>query len=68
MLKALAGILALMVVAEGAFILLRRNPINRFKEVDMDSYVAFDTATGQICRTFRANASLSKQEVIFIIG
>ncbi len=61
-LKALAGILALIGVAEGAFILLRRHPINRFKAVDVDGYVAFDTATGQICRTFRTNASLRKQK------
>jgi tetratricopeptide (TPR) repeat protein len=61
-LKALAGILALTVVAEGAFILLRRYPINRFKAADVDGYVAFDTSTGQICRTFRTNAGLPKQK------
>ncbi|SRR6266404_8723905 len=62
-LKALSGILAIMVVTEGFFILWNRHSINRFKAVDADGYVAFDSATGQICRTFQTSARLSKQEV-----
>jgi hypothetical protein len=49
------GILALMIVAEGLFILWNRHSINRFKAVDADGYVAFYSATGQICRTFRTS-------------
>jgi hypothetical protein len=62
-LKALSVILAILVVVEGAFILLNRHSINRFKAVDVGGYVAFDSATGQICRTFRTTARLPKQEV-----
>ena len=51
--KTLTCILALLVVAEGGYIFLHRHPINRFKSVDEDGYVAFDSATGQLCRTFR---------------
>jgi hypothetical protein len=51
--KAISCILALVVVAEGSYILLHRHPINRFRTVDEDAYLAFDSATGQLCRTFR---------------
>jgi len=55
--KTLTCILALVVVAEGGYIFLHRRPINRFKPVDDDGYAAFDTATGQLCRAFRARPS-----------
>ena len=45
--------LALTVLAESAYIFLHRQPINRFKPVDVDAYLAFDSKTGQLCRTFR---------------
>jgi hypothetical protein len=59
-LKTLACILALVVIAEGGYIFWHRQPINRFKPMDDDGYVAFDTASGQLCRTFRANSAPKK--------
>ena len=53
--RTLTSILALVVVAEGAYIFLHRHPINRFKPMDDDGYVAFDTASGQLCRTYQPN-------------
>jgi len=55
--KILTCILVLVVVGQGGYIFLHRRPINRFKPVDDDGYAAFDTATGQLCRTFRAGPS-----------
>jgi hypothetical protein len=55
--KTLTCILVLVVVAEGGYIFLHRRPINRFKPVEDDGYAAFDTATGQLCKTFRARPS-----------
>lgn len=49
--KILISILAVLLLAESAYFLLNRHPINRFKQVDDDGYAAFDTATGQLCRT-----------------
>jgi len=54
--KALTCVLALLVLAEGGYILLHRQPINRFKLMDDDGYVAFDTVSGQLCKTFRSNS------------
>jgi hypothetical protein len=45
--------------AEANSPLLSRHPINRFKPVDQDAYVAFDTATGQLCRSYRSEAPKS---------
>jgi len=59
-LKILTSILALAVVAEGGYILLHRNAINRFKPVDEEGYLAFDSATGQLCRTFRPGSRPKK--------
>jgi len=47
------GILAALVLLESGYIVLRRHPTNRFKPMDEDGYLAFDSATGQLCRTFR---------------
>jgi hypothetical protein len=58
--KALTCILALVVVAEGGYIFLHRQNINRFKPVDTDGYMAFDTASGQLCRTFQAKPAPRK--------
>lgn len=57
LLKTLTCILALVVVAEGGYIFLHRHPINRFKPMDDDGYVAFDTASGQLCKTFRSKSA-----------
>jgi hypothetical protein len=51
--KILVGVLATAVLAESAFIIFGRHPINRFRAVDVDGYLAFDTATGQLCKTIR---------------
>jgi hypothetical protein len=58
--KALTCILALVVVAEGGYIFLHRRTINRFKSVDDYGYAAFDSATGQLCRTFQARSAPRK--------
>jgi len=63
-LKTLACILALVVIAEGGYIFLHHHPINRFKPIDDDGYVAFDTASGQLCRTFRSNPAPKKTALL----
>ncbi len=60
--KTLTCILAVAVVAEGGYIFLHRHPINRFKPMDDDGYVAFDTASGQLCRTFRSKSAPKRIE------
>jgi len=52
-----------MVFAEGLLIFWNRHSINRFKAVDEDGYMAFDSATGQICRT---GTRLPKQKVFSV--
>jgi hypothetical protein len=51
--KVLSCIFALAVVAEAEYIVLHRYAINRFKAMDDSGYAAFDSATGQLCRTFQ---------------
>ena len=46
-------ILTILLLAESAYILLARHPINRFKSMDNNGYVAFDSATGRLCRTYQ---------------
>jgi hypothetical protein len=62
--KTLTGILAVLVLAEGGYIFLARHPINRFKPVDEDGYLAFDSATGQLCRTFRSGPIPKRTESV----
>src|SRR5467141_3561799 len=62
LLKTLICILVLVIVAEGGYIFLHRHPINRFKPMDDDGYVAFDTASGQLCRTFRSKSAPKRIE------
>jgi hypothetical protein len=52
--KILICILVTLLLVESTYVLLNRHPINRFKPVDQDGYVAFDTATGQLCRSYRS--------------
>jgi len=59
--KVLVGILMVFVTAESIYILINRHPINRFKTVGEEGFVAFDTATGQLCRTFPAKAAPNYQ-------
>jgi hypothetical protein len=61
-LKTLTCVLALVVAAEGGYIFLHRHPINRFKPMDDDGYVAFDTASGQLCRTFQSKSGPRRVE------
>ena len=57
LLKSLFAVLALLLAAESLFILMHRHPANRFKPVEgYDGVVAFDTATGQLCKTLRTKA------------
>jgi hypothetical protein len=46
-----------MLLIESGYILTTRHSIARFKPVDVDSYLAFDSATGQLCKTFRPTAT-----------
>ncbi|SRR5260221_7240883 len=55
--KTLPCVLALVAVGEGGYILLHRHSVNRFKRADDYGYAAFDTATGQLCRTYRVISS-----------
>ena len=59
-LKILTWMLALTVLAESGYIVLHRHPINRFKPVDEDGYLAFDSATGQVCKTARPGPERKK--------
>lgn len=52
--KPLICALIVLLLAETAYIISDRHTINRFKPVDQDGYVAFDTATGQLCRSYRS--------------
>jgi hypothetical protein len=51
--KALVGVLLVLLLLETGYIIATRHPIARFKPIDEDGYLAFDSATGQLCRTFR---------------
>jgi hypothetical protein len=55
--KTLVGVLATVALAEGALIVFGRHSINRFRAVDVDGYMAFDSATGQLCRTIRMKST-----------
>ena len=54
--------LAVTVLAESGYIFLHRQPINRFKPMDEDAYLAFDSETGQLCRTFRRGPRVQKNQ------
>lgn len=57
-LKLLTVFLALLPTVESFYILKLRHPTNRFKRVDSyDGLVAFDTATGQLCKTLRTKSA-----------
>src|SRR4029077_14805383 len=60
--KTLTCILAVTVIAEGGYIFWHRYPNNRFKLIDDDGYVAFDTASGQLCRTFHPRSAPNRVE------
>ena len=56
--RVLSVVLLFALAAESAFILSRRQPANRFKPIDAyDGLVAFDTATGQLCKTLRTKSA-----------
>jgi hypothetical protein len=58
MLTLVTAFLTLLLVAESVYILLRRQPTNRFKAVEgYQGIVAFDTATGQLCKTLRTKSA-----------
>jgi hypothetical protein len=58
LLKLMTGFLALLLAAESLFILMHLHPTNRFKPVEgYDGVAAFDTATGQLCKTLRTKSA-----------
>jgi hypothetical protein len=57
-LKLLTVCLALLLMVGSFYILKLRHPTNRFKPVDSyDGLVAFDMATGQLCKTLRTKTA-----------
>jgi hypothetical protein len=57
-LKLLTIFFAFLLAVESFYILKLRHPANRFKPVDSyDGLVAFDTATGQLCKTLRTKSA-----------
>jgi hypothetical protein len=65
-LKLLTVSLVLLLMVESFYILKLRHPTNRFKPVDSyDGLVAFDTSTGQLCKTLRTKtaAEIEKLDV-----
>jgi hypothetical protein len=50
--KLLIGIFALLSLAAFAYVASNRHPVNRFKPMDEEGYVAFDSVSGQLCKTF----------------
>jgi hypothetical protein len=57
--KLLISVLTAALVVESGYLLLTRHPSNRFKTVDQDGFIAFDSGTGQLCKTFGAKLSLT---------
>jgi hypothetical protein len=59
----LTAVLALALVAENVYIVAHRHPTNRFKPVEgYDGIVAFDSATGELCRTLRTKSIAEIQQ------
>jgi hypothetical protein len=56
--KIFTAILVLLVAGETLFFVMNRRSPNRFKPVEgYDGLVAFDTATGQLCKTLRSKSA-----------
>jgi hypothetical protein len=56
--KLLTGALLLLLVGESLFIVMQRHPTNRFEPVEgYEPAVAFDTVTGQLCKTLRTKSA-----------
>ena|ERR1019366_8550635 len=55
-LKVAVGVLVLLLAAESSYIVIHRHSISRFKQFGDDDLIAFDTATGQICKTLRTKS------------
>lgn len=57
MFKLLTAVFVVLLAAESLYILMHRRPTNRFKSVEgYNGVVAFDTATGKLCKTLRTNS------------
>jgi hypothetical protein len=65
--KLLTAVLTFLLAAETVYILMHRPPTGRFRPVEEFGYgvVAFDTATGQLCKTLRTKsvAEIEQSEV-----
>ena len=56
--KILTVVLVLLVAGETLFFVMSRRATNRFKSVEgYDGLVAFDTATGQLCKALRIKSA-----------
>jgi hypothetical protein len=61
--KLLTLALAVLLVGESLFMLMHRHPSNRFKPVEAyDGLVAFDTGTGQLCKTLRTKSAVEIEQ------
>ena len=61
-LRILAGVLSILLALETGYFIWAHHRINRFKTMDEDGYLAFDSATGQLCRTFRRGPRAQKNQ------
>lgn len=61
-LRILSGILSILLALETGYIIWGHHRINRFKTMDEDGYLAFDSATGQLCRTFRRGPRVQENQ------
>ena len=61
-LRILAGVLSILLALETGYIIWGHHRSNRFKTMDEDGYWAFDSATGQLCRTFRRGARVQETQ------
>jgi hypothetical protein len=55
--KLLTAVFVALLAAESLYILMHRHPTKRFKSVEgYSGVVAFDTGTGQLCKTLRTRS------------
>jgi hypothetical protein len=55
--KLLSGLLAALLVAESVFLYVHRSEPNRFTQVEAyEGFVAFDTSSGQLCKTLKTKS------------
>jgi hypothetical protein len=68
--KTIAWILAILLLAETAYMLAHRNGPERFQMVDKNVALALDTATGRLCKTIqtRSEEPGDTADMVFVVG